>query len=220
MPPPIEKIGVDGWKQVLARVRHQMSNTNIAMLAAGSAFWAFLALFPAVIAIVTVWGLFADPASVTHAVSKLGSSVSPNTKASLSSWMNQIVSAHGGTLRVALVVSLVALLWSVSGAVQNLMTGVTAAYEQEETRGFVKRRATALLLAFGGILVAILLVAAVSAMSAMGSLIDMGWLRVLADVAVYAVMAGILFGALTTLYRVGAANGAANWRWAASGAKF
>ncbi|HVT64182.1 MAG TPA: YihY/virulence factor BrkB family protein [Mycobacteriales bacterium] len=218
-PPPIRKIGMAGWKQVLGRVRYQLSNTNIAMLAAGAAFWAFLALFPAVIAIVTLWGMVASPTSVANAVSNLGSSVSPSTKASLSNWMNQIVSAHSGTLGVALIISLVALLWSVSGAMQNLMTGVTAAYEQEETRGFVKKRLTAMGLALGAILVAILMVAAVSAMSALSNVITTTWLRVVADIGVYAVMAVILFGAITTLYRVGAANGPADWRWAASGAK-
>jgi membrane protein len=218
-PPPIQKIGMGGWKQVLGRVRYQMSNTNIAMLAAGAAFWSFLALFPAVIAIVTLWGMFASPSSVANAVSNLGSSVSPSTKASLSNWMNQIVSAHSGTLGIALIISLVALLWSVSGAVQNLMTGVTAAYEQEETRGFLKKRATAVVLALGAIVVAILMVAAVSAMSALGNIITTAWLRVLADVGVYAVMALILFGAIATLYRIGASNGPADWRWAASGAK-
>ena len=148
---------MSGWKQVASRVRYQMSNTNISMLAAGSAFWAFLALFPALIAIVTVWGMFASPSSVTDAVSHLGSSVSPSAKQSLTNWMNQIVVAHQGTLGVALVISLVALLWSVSGAVQNLMTGVTAAYEQEETRGFIARRGTALLLSLGAIVLAILI---------------------------------------------------------------
>jgi membrane protein len=133
--------------------------------------------------------------------------------------MSQIVSAHNGTLGIALIISLVALLWSVSGAMQSLMTGVTAAYEQEETRGFIQRRGTALLLTVGGILVAILMVGAVSALSAMTSLISMTWLRVLADVGVYAVMAVILFAAITTLYRIGAANRPADWRWAASGAK-
>jgi len=196
-----------------------MSNTNIAMLAAGAAFWTFLALFPAVIATVTVWGMFASPTSVTKAVSNLGSSVSPSTRESLSNWMNQIVSAHSGTLGIALIVSLLALLWSVSGAVQNLMTGVTAAYEQEETRGFLRRRGTAVALSLGAIVVALLMVGAVSALSATASLIEVTWLRVLADIGVYAVMAGILFASITTLYRVGAANGPANWKWAASGAK-
>jgi membrane protein len=99
------------------------------------------------------------------------------------------------------------------------MTGVTAAYEQEETRGFLKKRATAVVLALGAIVVAILMVAAVSAMSALGNIITTAWLRVLADVGVYAVMALILFGAIATLYRIGASNGPADWRWAASGAK-
>ncbi|HVS69117.1 MAG TPA: YihY/virulence factor BrkB family protein, partial [Mycobacteriales bacterium] len=218
-PPAIEKIGIGGWKQVLGRVRYQMSNTNIAMLAAGSAFWTFLALFPALIAVVTVWGMFASPSSVSTAVSDLGSSVSPSTKQTLANWMNQIVSAHNGTLGIALIISLVALLWSVSGAMQNLMTGVTAAYEQEETRSFIRRRGTALLLTVGALLVAILLVGAVAGLSAMTNLVSITWLRVLADVGIYVVMAGILFAAITTLYRVGAANGPANWRWAASGAK-
>jgi membrane protein len=218
-PPPIREIGLAGWKQVFGRVRYQLSNTNIAMLAAGSAFWTFLALFPAVIATVTLWGMFASPASVTKAVSNLGSSVSPSTKESLTSWMTQIVSARSNTLGIALIVSIVALLWSVSGAVQNLMTGVTAAYEQEETRGFIKRRATALGLALGGIVIALLMVAAVSGMSAVSNVVDTAWLRILIDIGIYAAMAAILFGAITTLYRVGAANRPADWRWAASGAK-
>ena len=92
-PPENEAIGFRGWRQVLGRVRYQMSNTNISMIAAGSAFWAFLALFPAAIAIVTVWGMFASPGSVATAVSKLGSSVSPNTKASLRTWMSTATTA-------------------------------------------------------------------------------------------------------------------------------
>jgi len=218
-PPENHAIGFSGWRQVLGRVRYQVSNTNIAMLAAGAAFWAFLALFPAVIAIVTVWGMFASPRSVATAVSNLGSSVSPSTKASLTTWMNQIVSAHSGTLGIALLISLIGLLWAVSGAIQNLMTGVTAAYEQEETRGFVTRRATAILLTLGAIVMAILLVGAVSALPAMTKLISTTWLRVLADVAVYAVIAGVLFVAITILYWIGPSNRPANARWAASGAK-
>lgn len=219
-PPAVEPIGFRGWWSVLSRARYQMSNTNLAMLAAGAAFWVFLALFPAIIAIVTVWGIFASPASITSDVSKLGSSVSPSTKQALTNWMQQIVSAHSGTLGVALIVSLVALLWSVSGAVQNLMTGVTAAYEQEETRGFVKRRGTAILLTVGALVLAILLVAAAAAIPAMASLVNTQWLRIVADVAVFALIAGALFVAIATLYRLGPANHPADWKWATSGAKF
>jgi membrane protein len=219
-PPEKEPIGFRGWWHVLGRARYQMSNTNLAMLAAGSAFWAFLALFPAFIAIVTVWGMFASPSSVTNAVANLGSSVSPNVKQSLTQWMTSIVNAHSGTLGIALIISLVALLWSVSGAVQNLMTGVTAAYEQEETRGFIVRRGTALLLTLGAVVLAVLMIAAVSSISAMDNFISVSWLRILADIGVFAVMAGLLFVAITTLYRAGPSNHPADWKWAAGGAKF
>jgi membrane protein len=219
-PPPVEAIGFRGWLHVLGRARYQMSNTNLAMLAAGSAFWVFLAMFPALIAIVTVWGIFASTSSITSAVGKLGSSVSPSTKQTLTNWMTQIVSAHSGTLGIALIISLVALLWSVSGAVQNMMTGVTAACEQEETRGFVKRRGTAILLTVGAIVLAVILVAAVAALPALANLVDTTWLRVLADIGVYVVVAAVLFVSIATLYRLGPSNHPANWKWATNGAKF
>jgi membrane protein len=220
MPPPVEPIGFRGWLHVLGRARYQMSNTNLAMLAAGSAFWVFLAMFPAVIAIVTVWGMFASTSSITTAVGKLGSSVSPSTKQTLTNWMTQIVSAHSGTLGIALIISLATLLWSVSGAVQNMMTGVTAAYEQEETRGFVQRRGTAILLTLGAIVLAVVLIAAVAALPALTNLVNTVWLRVLADIAVFAVVAALLYVAITTLYRVGPSNHPADWKWAGNGAKF
>jgi membrane protein len=218
--PPKEPIGARGWWHVLGRARYQLSNTNLAMLAAGAAFWVFLAMFPALIAIVTVWGMFASPSSVTNAVSNLGSSVSPSAKQSITNTLNSIVNAHSGTLGLALIISIATLLWSVSGAIQNLMTGVTAAYEQEETRGFVKRRGMAILLTVGAILLAVLMIAAVSSISAMDTWISTPWLRIVADVGIFLVMAALLFVAIATLYRAGPANHPADWKWAAGGAKF
>ena len=219
-PPDKVPIGVKGWWHVLGRARYQMSNTNIGLLAAGSAFWVFLALFPALIAIITVWGLVASPSSITSAVSNLGSSVSPSTKQTLVHWMDQIVNAHSSTLGIALIISLAGLLWSVSGAVSNIMTGVTAAYEQEETRGFVKRRGTAILLTLGGLLMAVVLIAAAAALPALQSWISSPVLRVLAAIGVYAVVAVALFFGISTLYRLGPSNRPADWKWAMSGAKF
>jgi membrane protein len=219
-PPEHEAIGVRGWWHVMGRTRYQLSNTNLSLLAAGTAFWALLAVVPTVIAIVTVWGMLASPTSVTSAVSKLGSSISPSTKQTLIHWMQQVVSAHQATLGVALIVSLASLIWSVSSSVSNLMTGVTAAYEQEETRGFVKRRGVAILLTVGAIMVAVVLIAAVSALPAVNNLIGTSSLRVLADVGVYAVVAAVLFGSIATLYRLGPSNHPADWAWASRGSKF
>lgn len=218
--PEHRAIGVKGWLSVLGRARYQMSNTNLALLAAGSAFWVFLALFPALIAIVTVYGMVASPQSVVSTVSKLGSTVSPSAKQSLVHWLSAVVNAHSGTLGIALIISLAGLVWSVSSAMQNIMTGVTAAYEQEETRGFVKRRGLAIVMTVGGIVLAILLVACISAIPAMTKLIGVTWLRILADIAVYLVMAGILFLAIAVLYRLGPSNRPADWKWATSGSKF
>jgi membrane protein len=219
-PPEKEPIGIRGWWHVLGRARYQMSNTNLSLLAAGSAFWVFLAMFPAIIAGVTIYGMVASPASVTKAVSNLGSSVSPSAKQTLTHWMQSIVNAHQGTLGIALIVSLAGLLWSVSSSVTNIMTGVTAAYEQEETRGFVKRRGVAILLTLGGLGFAAVLLAAAAALPALNNWIGTPWLRVLAAIGVYAVVAVAVFFAIAVLYRLGPSNHPADWKWATSGSKF
>jgi membrane protein len=152
-------------------------------------------------------------------VSNLGSSVSPSTKQTLTHWMDQIVNAHQSTLGIALIISLALLLWSVSGAVSNIMTGVTAAYEQEETRGFVKRRGTALLLTVGGLLLVIVLIAAAAALPALQHWVSTPYLRVLAAIGVYALVAVALFFGIATLYRLGPSNRPADWKWAMSASK-
>jgi membrane protein len=99
------------------------------------------------------------------------------------------------------------------------MTGVTAAYEQEETRGFVKRRGTALVLTVGGLLLVIVLIAAVAALPALQHWSGTPFLRVLAAIGVYALVAVVLFFGIAALYRLGPSNRPADWKWAMSASK-
>ena len=69
------------WRAVAGRVRLQIVDRNIALLAAGAAFWAILSIFPAIIAMVTIYGLVASPEQVTKEVTKLGGSLSASARA-------------------------------------------------------------------------------------------------------------------------------------------
>mgnify|MGYP006138853759 CR=1 FL=1 len=72
--------------------------------------------------------------------------------------MTAIVANSGSALSISLVVSILAALWSASGGVGNIVTAINVAYDEEETRGFVKRKALALGLTFGGVLFAVVAV--------------------------------------------------------------
>ena len=60
-----------GWKDVLARVRQEAKQDNVPLLSAGMAFYALIALVPALVAIVSVYGLVADPTDVERQVRDL-----------------------------------------------------------------------------------------------------------------------------------------------------
>src|SRR5450432_2574003 len=102
------------WRAIADRVRHQAVERNLGLLAAGTAFWAVLSIFPAIVALVTIYGLVADPTRVTAQVTRLGGSLSPSTRAVVTEWLAGLTTADHHGLGIGLVVGLVAVLWTVS----------------------------------------------------------------------------------------------------------
>ncbi|MGH3709419.1 MAG: YihY/virulence factor BrkB family protein, partial [Pseudonocardiaceae bacterium] len=143
------QIPVRGWRQVLGRAIRQSQEDNIPLLAAGVAFFGFLALFPALIALVTLVGLVADPGQVTQQVQSFTAGLPQAAQQLISDQLAAITHSSDGALTIGLVVSLLVALLSASSGTANLMTAINTAYEEKETRGFLKFRAVALLLTLG-----------------------------------------------------------------------
>jgi membrane protein len=208
------------WRAVASRVRVQIVDRNIAILAAGTAFWAILSIFPAIVALVTIYGLVATPARVTQEVTKLGGSLSPSTREVITSWLAGLTSTSQQQLGVGLVVGLVAVLWAVSAGVRTLIKAITAAYEQEETRGYLKLRGLALLASVGVVVVAVVALAAIGIAPAIRHLVHSVLWRVAFDVGEWLVLAVILTAAIAALYWLAPPKTSVNWRWASAGAVF
>jgi membrane protein len=206
------------WHAILARVRVQIVDRNIAILAAGTAFWAILSIFPAIIAMVTIYGLVASPEHVTTEVTKLGGSLSPATRDVVTSWLAGLTSTSHQQLGVGLVVGLVVVLWAVSSGVRTLIKAITAAYEQDETRGYLRLRGLSLLVSVGVIIVAVLVLAAIGLAPAVRHLVHNVVWRVTIDVGEWFVLAVILTAAIATLYATAPPNTSVNWQWASIGA--
>jgi membrane protein len=208
------------WHAVAARVRVQIVDRNIALLAAGTAFWAILSIFPAIIAMVTIYGLVASPDQVTTEVTRLGGSLSPSTREVVTSWLAGLTTTSHQQLGVGLVVGLVAVLWALSSGVRTLIKAITAAYEQEETRGYFKLRGIALLTSIGVIVVAVVALAAIGIAPAIRHLVHNTLWRIAFDVGEWVVLAGILTAAVAALYWLAPPKTSVNWRWASAGAVF
>jgi membrane protein len=149
-----------GWRDVLVRLKDAIREDRITLIAAGVAFYAMLALFPAMIVVVSVYGLVMDPEEIAAQVRTLG--VLPgDVRSILTGQLDALARAPSGRLSLSLAFGVLVALWSASAGMRALVTGVNAAYSEAETRGFVRLRGLAVLLTVGGSLVTVLALAVV-----------------------------------------------------------
>ncbi|AEA24547.1 ribonuclease BN [Pseudonocardia dioxanivorans CB1190] len=208
-----------GWWQVTRRAWAEAKADNVPILAGGVAFFAFLALFPALIAAITVYGLVADPAQVGDQVDRLAAILPAAARPIVADQLGAVSSAGTGALGVGLVVSLLAALWSASAGTMNLIRATNLAYDEEETRGFLRLRGTALGLTLAAIVFVLLAVALVAAMPAVFEAVGLGGAGlVVAQVVRWVLLVVLVVVALAVVYRVAPDRDAPKFRWVSVGA--
>ena len=131
---------------VASKLPGRVREHNLTLVAAGVAFYAFLALIPALIAFVSIYGLVASPSDVTRQVEDLGSSLPAEVQDFLVFQLTQIVNASSTGVSVTAIVAIVLALWSASGGMAALITGIHVARETrraEALRGQARQGAAA-----------------------------------------------------------------------------
>ena len=204
---------------VLKRVKAEVKEDNVGLLAAGVAFYAMLAIFPAIIAVVTVYGMVADPDQVKTQVGEFAKSLPSGADQLLTKQLTDVANAGRQALSIGLVISLLALLWSVSSGVQGLIKSLNVIYDEKETRGFVKLRGLSLLLTLGAIVVAVVALALITVFPGVIDGLGLGRAgQVAASVARWVVLAVLVLLALGVVYRLGPDRANPRWRWVSAGA--
>ena len=208
-----------GWIQIAKRGWGEAKSDNVPLLAAGVAFYAFLSIFPAIIAALLIYGLVSTPEDVTRQVESLGSAIPGPAAELLVDQGTTLAGQEPSSLGLGLVISVLLALWSASNGTGNLITAVNIAYDEEETRGFVKRKALALMLTVGAIVFVVIAVALIAVLppvlDALG-LSGIAWLGV--QVARWVILLGAVTAALAILYRLAPDRDAPKMKWASVGA--
>lgn len=213
------EIPAAGWKQVLKRAWKEQGDDNVGLLAAGVAFYAFTALFPALIAAVTLYGLVADPATVRDQIQSLSDKLPPETATLISKQLTEITSSSSSALGIGLVVSVFGALFSASGGVGNLIKAINIAYDEEETRGMVKLRLLALALTIGAVVFIVVAVGLIAVVPPLLSHIGLGVVgKVLTAIGTYVALVAFMVIALGILYRYAPDRDAPKFRWVGLGA--
>lgn len=211
------EIPAKGWVQVVKRGFAEAKADQVPLLAAGVAFFGFLAIFPAVIATVLIYGLVVPAEQIASQVGQLTAGLPEDVSKLITEQLNVASTQQTGAV-VGIVFSLLLALWSASGGMGNLMTAISTAYDEEEKRSFIKKRAIALALTLGGIVFLIVMMGLVAVFPAISGLIDNGVVRFVLQVVRWVVIAALVATALAVLYRVAPDRDAPKMRWTSVGA--
>lgn len=203
---------------MLQRAIRKSQKNNTALLAAGVAFFAFLALYPTLIALVSLVALAADPNQITQQVNSFTVGLPPIARQLISDPLTALARGNSGTRTLGLVIPLLVALWSASSGTSSLMTAVNLAYDEQETRSFLKFRAIALLLTLGAIVFLILTLALIAVVPVVLKLVPLGTAGlILAQVLRWALLFALIIAGLAVIYRVAPNRNPPKFRWVSLG---
>jgi membrane protein len=212
------EIPARGWIQVAKRGWKEAKADQVPLLAAGVAFYAFLGIFPALIALVSIYGLFADPSTIANQLTSLTATLPEDARRVITDQVTMLASRRS-TLSLGLIISIVIALWSASAAVGNLLTAINVAYDEEEKRGFVKKRLLSLGLTLGAIVFMMIMLGIVAVLPPLlKAVFGTGALRWVFQILGWLVLVVIVAVVLAILYRLAPDRDAPRMRWVSVGA--
>lgn len=208
------EIPAKGWKDIAKRVLSEVKDDNVPLLSAGVAFYSLLSLFPALVALVSIYGLVADPSEVSTQLESLTKAMPSQAADLITTQVKDVVSSSSGALGISVVIGIVVALWSASSGMKWLLSALSLVYDQREDRKFLKLRGTALILTVGAAIGMVISIGLIAAMPPIARSIGLGSTGALvAGILKWPILAALVVGGLAVLYRYGPNRDAAKWTW-------
>ena len=207
------EIPAKGWKDIGLRVFHDISENNIVSVAAGVTFYVLLAIFPAIAALVSCYGLVADVATINEHLQNLQGIIPSGALEIIGEQVKRIAEKGDTTLGLTFFTGIVLSLWSANGGMKAVFSALNIVYEERERRSFVWLNLRSLAFTAGALLFIILAlvgIVVVPAAIAIVGLSSEAWYIALLR---WPVLLFAVLGGLALLYRYGPSRDAPRWRW-------
>jgi membrane protein len=195
-------------------VRAEIKARNLSLVAAGVAFYGLLAIFPALIAVVTLYGLVADPERISAEITDATAAMPSEARDLIASQLAKVAAVGAGPLSFGLVVSLVATIWAAAGGVRALATGLNLIHGVEATRGLVKRAGVSLALTLGAMAEVVVMLTLVAGFPVVVDRLGLDPVAAaLAEGLRWLLLVVALAAGLAVLYRLAPDQPPPRWRW-------
>lgn len=213
------QIPLDGWKEILISTYQQINEDRLLATAAGVVFYGLLAIFPAITALVSSYGLFADPSTIAGNLQRLALMLPDGSFAIVQDQIGRVLAKETTTLEFTFVLGLLMAIWSANAGMKAIFDALNVVYDESEKRSFVRLNLTsltftvaalaAILVMIGGVIAVPLVLERLGLGTRAESMIGLGrWPALLV----------LLLTALAVLYRFGPSRLNARWQWLSIGA--
>ncbi|MCJ2065882.1 YihY/virulence factor BrkB family protein [Methylobacterium sp. J-088] len=211
------EIPAKGWKDIVLRTYRDVGENRIMLVSAGVTFFALLAIFPAIAALVSVYGLVADASTINDQLASLQGIMPQGALDILSDQVKNLNDKGNATLGLSLLLSVALSVWSANGGMKHIFDALNLVYNEREKRNFVVLNLVSLAFTAGALLFLILALVAVVVLPVVFEFIGIGkdvwWLALLR----WPVLLLAVLGGLAVLYRYAPSRDAPRWHWVTGG---
>jgi membrane protein len=216
---PVRWPALSDWRAVLVRTWKEAGDDNVGFLAAGVAFYAFLAFVPLLASAVLIYGLAADPPTVAEHIRKLFQVLPADAAALIGDQLKGMTESPDSAKGWSLLVAIAIAIYGASKGSGAIVTALNIAYEVKEDRGFIKTTLLALVMTVGGLLVLVVAAGAISAMAAIEKLLPASspLVHVALQILFWAAAIAAVAVGLAAAYRWAPNRPGAPWVWVSPG---
>lgn len=207
-----------GWGAI-KRIVQRLSSDNITLVAAGVAFYAMLAIFPALAALISICGLFMDASRIRDQIAALAALLPQEAMELLVNALQSFATNGSDKLNTAFLIGLGIAIWSAKAGMSSLMTGLNIVNREPERRSLVASELTALVLTLAAILFAIFALSAIAGLPIVLNILPLNdEVRTWLSLGRWPLLAIMVSLGIAVLYRFGPSRDKAEWRWMTWGA--
>jgi membrane protein len=206
-----------GWVAAFKRAFGGVGEHHLTLISAGVAFYGMLAIFPALTALISVYGLIADPADVQQLLNS--GVLPPAVSGLLQGTAHSLTSSNQGALSISVIIGFLLTLWSARQGANGITRALNIAYDVREPRGFVKRIGVSLVFTVASIVFGVIALIAEVVIPALLGQFDLGSVWQMGISAIRWPILALLIGAgVAVLYRYAPNRPRPGWRWVGYGA--
>jgi membrane protein len=181
------------------------------LVSAGVTFYCLLAIFPAIAALVAIYGFFSDPASISSQVDKLSGVMPGGALDVIRNQMNQVASQGPSKLGVAFIIGFLVSLWSANAGIKSIFDALNLVYDEPEKRGLIRLNLLSLAFTVAAILFILVAIACIAALPAVASSQLQGATAVIAQIVRWPILFIIIAVGLAFVYRYGPSRAEPQW---------